>query len=288
MEYFSENTRTVISLTKTMTIYNQNGENIGKTLSAYSSWIVAGYQYDDYQNIYYQVATNEFLKADNTGDTSIKIVKDFSERRTIQIVRNNPRVVNDNGIKFDYGLYDGSAYSSDQVMLVGEKYYYRIATNTWVDADYAYWTKGLIDNQSIQSHKVWVKVNSRVYNDSFTITSTVEPSQSQWLCTAIKTYNGHNYYRIATNMWLIDTDVVEILPYNMIIQIKSIAPRIKDLSMNKVFNTYDFGQQFISRAYIEVPTKDNYQFSGYLVSNGSAISIGDADGTTLMYGQFSK
>ena len=50
MEYFSENTRTVISLTKTMTIYNQNGENIGKTLSAYSSWIVAGYQYDDYQN----------------------------------------------------------------------------------------------------------------------------------------------------------------------------------------------------------------------------------------------
>lgn len=283
------------TLTTPLPIYNLGGSvmvNSGSTLSANSSWTINKYAIDDEGKVYYQVATNEYT---TVAGEDVRVVKNLNKKDTTVTIENidgikdyQLSIVKDDGSSFsgDRSVFtSGSKWVADKVMLLRGDVYYRIGSNTWFLSGYcnSESKSGVTNVQNDQKHIVTTLTNANVYTSNFVKTGTQEPVNSGWLATKIKNYDGHNYFQIATNMWLIDTQVSETLPYTRIIRISSITPRIVDFQMNPTTTTYDFGQQVVCKSYIESP-----KFSGYLLEDGKIVSIGDSNATTLMYGSYNN
>lgn len=291
MKIYKLNTHTEIGTVSTpLSIFNKNNSTMSKTgsvLQAGTSWLVNQYIIDDNGDIFYQVATNEYVTFDPSTNTDVRLIKNLANNDATVTIQDPGAygidVVNDKGISISNSYSNGSSWTTDKVMFVNNKYYYRIAINIWASSNncFAENKSGVINNQSDQIHKVVTTQTAIVYNANFNPTTTTEETNSGWLATDIKTNGQNNYYQIATNMWLIDSQVMEVLPYSMIIRINSLTPKVQDFQGNPVENTIDFGHQLLSKGYVK-----GSNFNGYLLTDNSIISIDDASGTTLLYGNY--
>lgn len=294
MEFYNISTHMEIQTqTSPLQIWFWDGISMVKkgTLPPNTNWLVTKYAIDN-GKVYYQVATNQYTTVANKDTRVVKYLKKKDMIVTIQTADklHDFDVIQDTGNRYTGStsqLYEGASFTTDRIMLCGNYIYYRIGINMWINSAYVFSNNksGLIDVQSNQSHKVITTEYAIVYkllpNGQFKHGSLAENINTAWLATKVQSDGKNNYFRIGGNMWLIDNQVCEVNPYSMIIRINSLTPRIKNFQLEPLVDTFDFGSQILSKAYVENPF-----FSGYLLTNGSFISIGDADGTTLMYGNY--
>ncbi|WP_334333310.1 SLAP domain-containing protein [Companilactobacillus sp. HBUAS59544] len=165
-------------------------------------------------NPYYQVATNEYINATamditQNGKLLNPVDSEISNVNETKTVGNTAAsVVNANGVSLGITLPAGSSWHVDQTKIINSYPYYRVATNEWV--------KGLdfvIDSSTTTTttpttvlKTITLRTNSTIYNSQGSNTGSTLPAGSAWKVSQVKNINGHEFYQVATNEWILATE----------------------------------------------------------------------------------
>lgn len=197
---------------------NANGNYVrGGYLGNFTSWRL-GQRITIGGNPYYEVATNQYVDAtamniSNGTQVINPVQKEVSYVNAVKsITGNNATVVNDNGYSLGVTLPNGTSWKVDQYKVINGYPYYRVATNEWVKAlnftsDYngTSNTNNTVANTTAQK-TITLRTNSVIYNGLGQNTGRTLPTNSSWKVAQEKTINGHQYYQVATNEWILATE----------------------------------------------------------------------------------
>lgn len=195
---------------------NSNGNYVrGGYLGNFTSWRL-GQRITIDGNPYYEVATNRYVDAtamDISNGTQVlnPIQKEVSYVNAVKtITGNNAVIVNNNGYSLGITLPNGTSWKVDQYKVINGYPYYRVATNEWVKAlnftsDYG--STNNSGNITINTQKtITLRTNSVIYNSQGQNTGRTLPINSAWKVAQKKAINGHQYYQVATNEWILATE----------------------------------------------------------------------------------
>lgn len=191
-------------------LVNNNGVLIpGRTLGNFTSWKLG-----TLKNIngidYYQVATNEWIKAASveinnaTANYSVNdgLVKTPGYVGTIR--RGGGSIVNDHGEYTNHTLGNFTSWKLDAKKEMRGTIYYRVATNEWIPA--ASMDINVPQATNITRTPGFVGTifhgGTLSYTDNGQITNNAFGNYTAWKLDAKKVMNGQTYYRVATNQWI--------------------------------------------------------------------------------------
>jgi len=175
-----------------ITIYDNNGNATGKTISANSDFSTTQKMTLNGKT-YYRIADNQWISTDDAyiyydNSTSVKTFSDSAKG----LVNSANKAISDRMLGNDSDWY------TDRYTYINDQKYYRIATNEWVSANDTF--EYQLTNQVVQPSS-----NAKLYDDRGTF---VKNAPSYSLKTdKVSTINGVQMYRVATNQWLPVTDV---------------------------------------------------------------------------------
>ncbi|HIY91840.1 SLAP domain-containing protein [Companilactobacillus sp. HBUAS56275] len=168
-------------------------------------------------NPYYEVATNQYVDAtamniSNGNQVLNPVQKEVSYVNAVKtITGSNAVVVNDNGYSLGVTLPNGTSWRVDQYKVINGYPYYRVATNEWVKAlnftsDYNGTNNTTTNTNTNVLKTITLRTNSVIYNGQGQNTGKTLPSNSSWKVSQEKNINGHQYYQVATNEWILATE----------------------------------------------------------------------------------
>jgi len=198
------NVNEIKTLANNAHVLDINGNDTGIILTAGTSWkvdqykLIKGYQY-------YRVATNEWVKAldfqlDSTNNSASPV-------DIIGTIAYNIRVVDDNGNPNGKILLANSDWRFDQVKNITNngvtKKYYRFESNQWIEAD-AVKIEDDSTTTPTQPKTITLRYTTFVVNSNGTQTRSL-PQGSSWKVGQIKSINGHQYYQVGADEWVLTT-----------------------------------------------------------------------------------
>ncbi|WP_125589922.1 SLAP domain-containing protein [Companilactobacillus jidongensis] len=205
------------------TLYDANGNAIGKTLDNFSSWQL-GKSNTVNGVTYYKVATNQWLRADsleiqgatgsststttNTSNTSTKTPGYIGT-----VLKGGAVSVDDSGKSTGQSFDNYTAWKLSAKKTINGSTYYKVSTNQWISASKLSVRDagGTLVNESINSTTVTKtpgyigtinKGGTLSYDDNGNMTTNAFGNYTSWKLDAMKVVNGLTYYRIATNQWI--------------------------------------------------------------------------------------
>lgn len=167
-------------------------------------------------NPYYEVATNQYIDATAMDITQngklLNPIKDqISYINRVETVgnKNGATIVNNNGYSIGATLPLGSSWRVDQVRIFNGYPYYHVATNEWVKAlDFT--TSSSTSNNTATTptthQPITLRINATLFNSNGVSLGRTLPKNSSWKVSQEKTINGHQYYQVATDEWVLATE----------------------------------------------------------------------------------
>ncbi|TGD22023.1 hypothetical protein EGT49_09900 [Companilactobacillus suantsaicola] len=165
-------------------------------------------------NPYYQVATNQYINATamditQNGKLLNPVSQEISNVNETKTVGSTAApVVNANGVSLGITLPAGSAWHVDQTKIINSYPYYRVATNEWIKGlDFVTESSTTTTTAPTTVLKtITLRTNSAIYNSQGVNTGRTLPAGSAWKVSQEKAINGHDFYQVATNEWILATE----------------------------------------------------------------------------------
>jgi len=192
-----------------------NGQTTGNYLATGSEWklgkvvLING-------NQYYQISANGYVSANSIDARNLdgRLVKTptttttaavQSEQVTTKIGTIVPasKVVNGNGQENGIVLPAGSTWQLGQLKYINGNNYYQVATDEYVLAN-AVKTPDTTTVAPAQ-RTIALRYNSLVVNSNGVSLNFTLPQGSSWKIGQTKNINGHPYYQVATDEWVLAT-----------------------------------------------------------------------------------
>lgn len=214
------------TVSNTTPVYDANGKATGQTLPSGSSWQL-GQQVTINGVAHYQVATNEYIPASvvknvtgsaNSVDSSQsqdRWVEDNPDAGKIATANTTLNVVDAYGNSTGATLPAGSQWKIGNILHANKMIYYQVSTNQYINAQ----------NVTVAGQTTTTTTNNPYittdaqYGKTVTITNTANivdsngnstgmtlPVGSKWRIADMPFVNGKNYYQVATNEWIQDTN----------------------------------------------------------------------------------
>lgn len=198
-------------------VYAINGNNVsttGRILVPNSPWktnqkvVING-------NTYYQVSTNEWIKAEdgqlqnqtdsnNNGSNNIKGIVSVNVNNGAPVY-----ALNNNNMSLTGRLLSNkTAWQTGQWKVIAGVTYYRVSTNEWLRANDVK-LSGIEMGQKVAT--INKADGASVYalsGDSMSITGRTLANRTAWLSSQRISINGTNYYQVSTNEWIISNDAI--------------------------------------------------------------------------------
>jgi len=180
-----------ISTVNDAKIYNQNGREIGKISSKQSDFTITKKMVKD-DIVYYQISTNEWIKASNTYVYTDKTgyLRTTSDSYK-HLISSSNKVLN-------RGLAAGSDWKADRIATFNGEKYYRVATDEWIKFD----DGGLYEPETTV---IKVIATTFIYNDLGQKVRIIDKDVSL-KSDRISEINGKQMYRVATNEYILVSD----------------------------------------------------------------------------------
>ena len=208
------------------TAYDNNGNLTTNSFSSNTAWkldakkVVNGITY-------YRVATNQWLKADSMDvkDATGKLTNPINTATSnvtktpgyIGTINSNngaygTSAADDNGNSNGIFYSTGTSWKLTGMKLFNGQAYYRIATNQWLlgsamtirDGN-----GGIVGNQStpVPNSTGLVELYAEIYNGNGSPTGYVLPQGTEWKLGSVKTINGKQFYKVATDEYILTSSV---------------------------------------------------------------------------------
>lgn len=198
-------------------VYAINGNNVsttGRILVPNSPWktnqkvVING-------NTYYQVSTNEWVKAEdgqlqnqtdsnNNGSNNIKGIVSVNVNNGAPVY-----ALNNNSMSLTGRLLSNkTAWQTGQWKVIAGVTYYRVSTNEWLRANDVK-LSGIEMGQKVAT--INKADGASVYaltGDSMSLTGRTLANRTAWLSSQRISINGTNYYQVSTNEWIISNDAI--------------------------------------------------------------------------------
>ncbi|WCG35444.1 SLAP domain-containing protein [Companilactobacillus farciminis] len=212
------------TVSTTTPVYDANGKATGQTLPSGSSWQL-GQQVTINGVAHYQVATNEYIPASvvrnvtgsaNSVDSSqsqSRWVEDNPDAGKIATAKTTLNVVDAYGNSTGATLPAGSQWKIGNILHANKMIYYQVSTNQYINAQDV-----TVAGQTTTTNNPYITTDAQ-YGKTVTITNTANivdsngnstgmtlPVGSKWRIADMLFVNGKNYYQVATNEWIQDTD----------------------------------------------------------------------------------
>lgn len=214
------------TVSNTTPVYDANGKATGQTLPSGSSWQL-GQQVTINGVAHYQVATNEYIPASvvknvtgsaNSVDSSQsqdRWVEDNPDAGKIATANTTLNVVDAYGNSTGATLPAGSQWKIGNILHANKMIYYQVSTNQYINAQNV-----TVAGQTTTTttNNLYITTDAQ-YGKTVTITNTANivdsngnstgmtlPVGSKWRIADMLFVNGKNYYQVATNEWIQDTN----------------------------------------------------------------------------------
>lgn len=216
------------TVSNTTPVYDANGKATGQTLPSGSSWQL-GQQVTINGVAHYQVATNEYIPASvvknvtgsaNSVDSSqsqSRWVEDNPDAGKIATANTTLNVVDAYGNSTGATLPAGSQWKIGNILHANKMIYYQVSTNQYINAQNVT-VAGQTTTTTTTTNNPYITTDAQ-YGKTVTITNTANivdsngnstgmtlPVGSKWRIADMLFVNGKNYYQVATNEWIQDTD----------------------------------------------------------------------------------
>lgn len=263
-----------------------NGHFInGAAFGNFTSWKL-GQRITIGGNPYYEVATNEYVDASSmditqNGKLLNPINNQISYINRVETVGSKAAtIVNNNGTATGVTLPAGSSWKVDQTRFFNTYPYYRVATNEWVKAlDFNVASSVNNDSHTVvttpTAHQpITLRTNATLYNGNGVSLGTSLPKGSSWKVAQEKTINGHQYYQVATNEWVLATEDKNTSVFSKGTATVTLAKPVQlyDTSSNSMTRTLPAGSAWKVNATVE--NSAGYFFAK--VSNNEWIPLGSS------------
>ncbi len=153
--------------------------------------------------------TNKISASKKKTTVSIKVVKKAVEgvvtehKATLSVVSNAPLYSTEGKVVNDRALAKGSNWFTDKTLVLDGTTYYRVSTNEWVKASDVY--EFTTVNKTIQTS---AKTAKSLYDTKGNVISDrALAAGSSWFADRKATINGKQMYRVATNEWVLASDL---------------------------------------------------------------------------------
>lgn len=257
----------------------------GAAFGNYTSWKL-GQRITIGGNPYYEVATNQYISASamditQNGKLLNPISSEISYVNRIETVgAKGATVVDNNGNSLGVTLPAGSSWKVDQTKFINTYPYYRVATNEWVKAlDFSAETNNdshtvVIPSTPSAHQPITLRTNATLYNGNGVSLGTTLPKGSSWKVAQEKTINGHQYYQVATNEWVLATEDKNTSIFNSGAATVTLtkAVQLYDTSSNSMTRSLPAGSSWKVNASVE--NSAGYFFAK--VSNNEWIPLGSS------------
>lgn len=145
----------------------------------------------------------------NSGGDTSDVVK---INQKLSIKNKNVTIVNSSGKTLSRSLSEYSNWVTDKRMNIGGEVYYRVGSDEWVNEKDIYL---YTDNMSqvytySDSYKLLTHHNGKMVNRAL-------QARTDWLTDRYAYFDGQKYYRVATNEWVKDSDVLEYQPVTTVV-----------------------------------------------------------------------
>lgn len=216
------------TVSTTTPVYDANGKATGQTLPSGSSWQL-GQQVTINGVAHYQVATNEYIPASvvknvtgsaNSVDSSqsqSRWVEDNPDAGKIATANTTLNVVDVYGNSTGATLPAGSQWKIGNILHANKMIYYQVSTNQYINAQNVT-VAGQTTTTTTTTNNPYITTDAQ-YGKTVTITNTANivdsngnstgmtlPVGSKWRIADMLFVNGKNYYQVATNEWIQDTN----------------------------------------------------------------------------------
>ncbi len=212
------------TVTTAAKLIDRNGNDLGVTLPVNSSWIL-GKALSANNETYYQVATNEWISANNikindytqNGQTVDTYITDTTAAGKTGVTTTDVQVVDGQGNTTGTTLPGNSQWKIGSQMLHHDKQtYYQVATNEFVSVAYmkllddATTTTNTNSSVPTPSNGLVATANKqiRTYNTATNSYDMTLPAGSTWKISKLVVNKYGSYWgEVATNQWVWITDV---------------------------------------------------------------------------------
>ena len=180
---------TVRTFNNTVDLVDSSGKEIGRVVSPSSGWKYSKIVKID-GNDYYQVATNEFVPV-KSGIPYTAV----PETTSVGITSSTP-IYNSKGESIGTTLPANTSWRTDSYATINGEKMYRIATDEWVPAS------SLTTYQPISSTYT-TKGEIPLYDHTGKLIGKTLAPGTSWKTDQLATINGREYYRVATNEYVL-------------------------------------------------------------------------------------
>lgn len=198
-------------------VYAINGNNVsttGRILVPNSPWktnqkvVING-------NTYYQVSTNEWVKAEdgqlqnqtdsnNNGNNNIKGIVSVNVNNGAPVY-----ALNNNNMSLTGRLLSNkTAWQTGQWKVIAGVAYYRVSTNEWLKANDVKLSGLEMGRKVATINKADGASVYALSGDSMSLTGRTLANRTAWLSSQRISINGTNYYQVSTNEWIISNDAI--------------------------------------------------------------------------------
>ncbi|MGI3100701.1 SLAP domain-containing protein [Companilactobacillus alimentarius] len=254
-------------------------------LGNFSSWKL-GQRITIGGNPYYEVATNEYVDATSmditqNGKLLNPVSSEISYINHVETVSNakGASIIDDNNNSLGITLPKGSSWKVDRVRIFNGYPYYRVATNEWVKAlDFNMADSIINDSHTVvipNTHQpITLRTTTTLYNSNGVSLGITLPKGSSWKVAQEKTINGHQYYQVATDEWVLATEdqSTSIFQNGTVTATLSKPVQLYDTSTNSMTRTLPAGSAWKINSAVE--NSAGYFFAK--VSNNEWIPLGSS------------
>lgn len=180
---------TVRTFNNTVDLVDSSGKEIGRVVSPSSGWKYSKIVKID-GNDYYQVATNEFVPV-KSGIPYTAV----PETTSVGITSSTP-IYNSKGESIGTTLPANTSWRTDSYATINGEKMYRIATDEWIPAS------SLTTYQPISSTYT-TKGEIPLYDHTGKLIGKTLAPGTSWKTDQLATINGREYYRVATNEYVL-------------------------------------------------------------------------------------
>lgn len=180
---------TVRTFNNTVDLVDSSGKKIGRVVSPSSGWKYSKIVKID-GNDYYQVATNEFVPV-KSGIPYTAV----PETTSVGITSSTP-IYNSKGESIGTTLPANTSWRTDSYATINGEKMYRVATDEWIPAS------SLTTYQPISSTYT-TKGEIPLYDHTGKLIGKTLAPGTSWKTDQLATINGREYYRVATNEYVL-------------------------------------------------------------------------------------
>lgn len=188
-------------------------------------------------------------------------------------------IIDDNNNSLGITLPKGSSWKVDRVRIFNGYPYYRVATNEWVKAlDFNMADSIINDSHTVvipNTHQpITLRTTTTLYNSNGVSLGITLPKGSSWKVAQEKTINGHQYYQVATDEWVLATEdqSTSIFQNGTVTATLSKPVQLYDTSTNSMTRTLPAGSAWKINSAVE--NSAGYFFAK--VSNNEWIPLGSS------------